>query len=978
MVLGSNAWGFLPITAPNLVDNLMLQQPGKVQLTPADSVARISDPGAAVRRERFEARYTSQTADGSYGANLTPAADPRISGVHHRTSLDQAGRICRGTIVDSATVVNCYTVDIELLTTRRVAVALSTTSQTPLNPTEFKGYVPGTSVLLLVPPDPGTDVIILGAIPPKAVVGNESIHDNVAQTTRWRVDAAEKRYIQLAESGSMSNYSTWQPFDAVHGAEWGAITPTGLKVSLDDFMVQMAVNEFCGVFGFYHDQLLRLSGYNLQLWTAGHEREAIMDEAEYNDTQGYTPYPWEAVGMLEPGQDIIQEYDDAAVMTATGRPYYSHWESKYDNLQPFHRTQQFYGYYGQGGRTIVCAPPKGEQWWAYELDSAGSGSDPYESTIQNERAGKRTASKGSAKQNAPTPETPPIGLHEDNTAMDGRRFIASAKGITLAKRLLIPVPSRRRRPEDKKGDETETNYKAAGKYGAGPEHKITGDLEATGKYPNLQRAAGILDLHGYLFNYVGLHPFHWHTKDYKTWEQSELEHAQYNHQIPDYTQLKSKMYMLEPGQQNIDIDHRYKNQKFYQSESFISLLEDGAVVIGDGYGAEIRMCAGTITISAPGDVWFKPGKSAQIWAGRDCIVRANGAVDISTTTKDVRIKAEKNVLVLAGNDDSASGGVLIESRSKALEYDFEKAGEEINFGGVVMRAPQSNVVGIGHNIYMRSGGGQNKVKPGNITLDAGKGNQTIVTKSNRIWNYVGKNGEIGNFFGLADAGEPQVAHYFKKDIVLLSGELFTSKHVFAGKGILADGFIFGNGPLVADTNVAFPCTGRCESEIKNAVATLNDYVRNLLPSFARDFHETYLDQLWYGDKRAGNDRVMDIMEFSFRTDEQYRITDFELFEDRWQQYARLSGQDTGKWIEKPVKLSIGQEVYPFPGRAKLQDEPVFMTQDFNIVDVVGKSFRDKDRNSGSGDLADEYKNPKFKNTNEPQTIQDAYMIVSAD
>ena len=43
------------------------------------------------------------------------------------------------------------------------------------------------------------------------------------------------------------------------------------------------------------------------------------------------------------------------------------------------------------------------------------------------------------------------------------------------------------------------------------------------------------------------------------------------------------------------------------------LLEDGTVVIGDGYGAEIRMCAGSITISAPGDVWLKPGKNAQMW-----------------------------------------------------------------------------------------------------------------------------------------------------------------------------------------------------------------------------------------------------------------------------------------------------------------------------------------------------------------------------
>jgi hypothetical protein len=34
------------------------------------------------------------------------------------------------------------------------------------------------------------------------------------------------------------------------------------------------------------------------------------------------------------------------------------------------------------------------------------------------------------------------------------------------------------------------------------------------------------------------------------------------------------------------IDHRYNEQKFYETESFISLLEDGSVVIGDGYGSD--------------------------------------------------------------------------------------------------------------------------------------------------------------------------------------------------------------------------------------------------------------------------------------------------------------------------------------------------------------------------------------------------------
>jgi hypothetical protein len=38
----------------------------------------------------------------------------------------------------------------------------------------------------------------------------------------------------------------------------------------------------------------------------------------------------------------------------------------------------------------------------------------------------------------------------------------------------------------------------------------------------------------------------------------------------------------------------------------------------------------------------------------------------------------------------------------------------------VLRAPESNVVGMAHQIYMRSGGGGSNIKPGNITLDANR------------------------------------------------------------------------------------------------------------------------------------------------------------------------------------------------------------------------------------------------------------------
>jgi hypothetical protein len=951
-----------------------------------------------VRQLENRTAHASQTATSAHGANLSPVADMLSKLVAYTTGFNNGGQICYGRIIDGSAVANCYRVNIERGTAPRIAVPLMTTSQAVIGATEINSYAPGSSVLLYMHSGL-SHAFILGVVPDPAVYGRESIHDSISGLSRARVDEGAKRYLQLVDNGGLADFSCWKPFDNTQAGEWGATTVTGLKITLDDFMVQMAVNEFTGIFGFYHDQLLRIGGYNLQTWTAGHERDAYMDQAEYNDTQGYSPYPWEAMGMLKPGSDMIQTYTPEEFATAAGRPYYSNWENKYESQQPFHRTQKYYGYYGQGSRTVVCAPPPGPTWWAYKFDGKGDPPPPFETKAQNEWTTDVLESrKGPPKPPAPVniedPANAPIGLSEDNTGIDGRRFIASAKGITLTKRMLLPVPARLRRPEDGNGDDAETNYKAASKYGAGPAHKITGDIKTTySEYPHLQRAAGILDLHGYLFNYAGLHPFHWHAKDYRTYEQSELQYAQYNSHIPDYTTLKGSMYLPQPSAKSINIDHRYNSQNFYETESYLSLLEDGTVVIGDGYGAEIRMCAGSITISAPGDVWFKPGKNAQIWAGRDIIMRANNSVDISTTEENVRIKAEQNVMILAGNDTSEKqGGVLIESRATAPTYNFDEPGDAVVFGGVILRAKSSEVIGLGKNIYMRTTGGYGGTgdQAGVITLDASLGDGNIVTKSRNLFEYIDQNGGIYHYFrDFANPGSESnrgVANLFQRQQTLLGNRLYVNGSVVGdGKN---DGFAFiARGSIITNSGHIFtqrggpvaPCQGDCNSEVNAAIEKIKTVARVDLPKTLSQLEKEVWAALWYNKDRPGNADTIKKLEFSFRRDEDYKIDNgFVIFEDRWQQYARIGGQTTGLWEERPVKTGGGVETWPFPGKEKMTDPEVFKQQNFSIVEVVGNAFRDKDRGSGSGSLTGPYSDPEFRSVTGGASLQKDYYIIKKD
>ena len=108
-------------------------------------------------------------------------------------------------------------------------------------------------------------------------------------------------------------------------------------------------------------------------------------------------------------------------------------------------------------------------------------------------------------------------------------------------------------------------------------------------------------------------------------------------------------------------------------------------------------------LTAPGDVWIQPGRNVNIIAADDCIIKVHRSVDITSTKNDVRIKAERNLQILAGNDQSEGGGVVIESRAPAAKYDFAKDGEDVKHSGILLIAPDSDIACWGKSVYLRTG-----------------------------------------------------------------------------------------------------------------------------------------------------------------------------------------------------------------------------------------------------------------------------------
>lgn len=892
----------------------------------------------------------------AFAAGLANGVDKPISNMWQQLNLhanrtNQAPYLAFGTITDATPITHTYRVQFEGDTAIRMATYCPRTTHAAGGVRELTTLQPGTNIIGVVHPR-NADAFILVTIPPTHVSPGESVLSVISQMTRQRADPAHELPLALCAAGNgILDTSAHRPVDGTLSGEAGWITDTGLRIWLDSFMAQLGVDEFCGVTAYFHDQLLRLAGHNLQLWSAASERESFDDEGECSDWTGFAPYYWEQLGLFIPGTPSVRQNNIEQWMLT--HPEEGRFEPYLEGQMSWHRTRHFQGYLGQGGKRIVQIAPiqRSEAAAQYAV-----GSDPL------------TA-----------PQYP--GLFDETIGLNGHYSLQSAHGISITKRTAIVSPSRRRRPEQKTTGDDATNYKAAGQFGAGPEHKITGDIEKSGPDPAMNSVLGIWDLHAYLFNYANVQPFACHSRDYDTPDEADLAHTDGTSvYVPFFAQLiNSPLLSPEPHNRELPVDHRYGNQKFSGLQSGLEFLPDGGVVLYDGFGGEIRMAGGDVFISAPGNVWLQPGKNLIGWAGRDAVIRAQHSVDITATKNDVRIKAENNMQVLAGN--SGIGGILLESRASGPILDFDKPGEETRSSGILLKAPNSYVANWASQVYLRTGGGagEGAVKEGPITIDAAKGQQIITTYAKDFISFTSDNFLM--HFGMASGIRPSNSNVFGAQNTLIStpleadgdiaavGSVYCRDNLIAATGSVAA----ANGPFVGDISDA--------SKLLEAFQKIHTLAVSTIPDKGADFFQKLFTDILYSDSGSsngagpGNDDLISKAQVSLRVLKDYRTEEFRLYEARWQQMARLTSQSLAKWEEKSVKWQ-GQDTYPFPGKERFEDSSLFQ-QDPTIFKFNGPAGKPRPRNSASGEafnLAGEYAEPQY-GTPTPTSLQD-YMVLS--
>ncbi len=820
--------------------------------------------------------------------------DRYLSGASHTLAMDHSVRIVFGKVVDGIAHCQWYKVYTDGAKAPIPCSALSGSAMLPFGVRDHNPISPGACVLVALRPQIEFGVIV-GVVPPDA--GDALLSDFVTQTSAHgiKVDEASRFPFSLARSGSISDWSAGRPHDGTLAGERGWFSDTGGGLFVDSAMAFLRADDNCGIWAFYRDQLTRIQGHNLQVYTGASVHEALDDEGEATDYRGSTPFPWENLGFF-----ALEDVDTrrlGAEESQISTPHYSAREPLHDDQLGFHRRREYGGYLGNVSKEIVNLPPV-----------TPPGAERYSN------------------------QSIYPGVFETHTAPNGRHYVRSAKGLTLAKRHLIPTPKPMLRPEDPNGDH-QANYRAAGRTGQGPEHAVIEDMDAGLLDPHRVRAAGSVDSQTAAMNWNSQVGVHYHALDYFAPNESDVaRETGLTAQARNYfDQLRGNAKSLSaPDPVRLNVDHRSGGADYWSNYSYLDLLEDGGVELGDGFGSGIRCTGGDIYIDPPGDLYLRPGRRLVILAGKDVIVRAADSAELSTTSGDVRLSSGRHGYL------AAEGGLVLESRSPSADFSTlrDRIGSDCAPTGIVLRSPAANVTVWSASTYVSATEG--------INLDCSSGG-AISTYSASFVRYVE---EAADHFGQFSVETQNVAatHRYSSDGVVFSGGLTVAADLYCGgEAVLKRGAFSPDGSFQTGSDEGMEERSR---DSREALETATRDVQAASRSAEVTHQREYVDFL-HGEDREGSSRTILEGAFSFRTSEQYGAEDFRLFEARWQQQARGWNIGLPVWRERAVTKS-GVKTMPYPGHSVATGSTSFATVDPTLFDFSSGHAKDRDETSYKG------------------------------
>lgn len=255
------------------------------------------------------------------------------------------------------------------------------------------------------------------------------------------------------------------------------------------------------------------------------------------------------------------------------------------------------------------------------------------------------------------------GLLRLLAAKDGSFNITHSQDLILAKSDHIPVPVKLKEPWDPSGNKSDSLY-------------------SDSKDANMPFT--ISDS-----NYWG---WNLHMRDLFAWKNKQWL-APFDARDKDWLMPEEAATPMSPDKfDRVSDDERdYTKKQHRNKQSFIGQLRDGSIILRDAWGSEIHMRGGNITISCPGEIHYRSGRSQITTSGHDICNTALNSIDNIAVNGDNRIFAKGNMQLT-----SAAKGVLIESGSSYEvnkdDFNFKKVkGQKVKSGGIILKSATDRI-----------------------------------------------------------------------------------------------------------------------------------------------------------------------------------------------------------------------------------------------------------------------------------------------
>jgi hypothetical protein len=425
-------------------------------------------------------------------------------------------------------------------------------------------------------------------------------------------------------------------------------------------------------------------------------------------------------------------------------------------------------------------------------------------------------------------------------------------------------------------------------------------------------------------------------------------------------------YTLEDVAQALLEVYPGKQVKLFKNSSVFLMSDDGGFTIGDGWGASIRANRGKLILEAAGDIEMRPGRDLVEFTPGNRIIKAGDRVEITSSRDSIALKAEKNLHALSGN--SGEGSLILENKADVPLHtateQFLNEGEAIG-SGIILKAASSGVALLGSYIY---GGG---VSPGtsrngidrdqaacNIYLEGGRSGSVLISGGSGSFLFdnsvamgmldsvVGYYVNGSNLYNIAEGSNIMVApagvvldsgsgsirlprfspsgvREIRRPMptvptpLLVQGEaLFKTNVLIGGNTSVAGGVTSNDGansqPRIIN-RFSFDLPSQSDS-IGEALQTVHAASFGLLSALAT----TQGVATAFGHQIAG---------FAFPATESriYRAAEFTVVAPRWQ----LLLDSSSTWLERAVTHGIVGETFPYPGKAKYEENDALVSVDEN-------------------------------------------------